>query len=59
MEKDMMEMRLELGGLKKDILYIKEGTEKLNSNIDRVLWIIGGGFIMAAVAWVIKGGLAQ
>lgn len=32
--------------------------DNLNSGINRGLWIIGGGFIAAAVSWVTKGGLS-
>ena len=51
LEKEMVE-------LKSDIKYIKAGQDSLNSNINRVLFIIGGGFITAAVMWVIRGGLS-
>ena len=31
--------------------------DNLSSGINRGLWIIGGGFIAAAVSWVVKGGM--
>ena len=35
----------------------QQKLDNLNSGINRGLWIIGGGFIAAAVSWVVKGGL--
>ena len=45
--------------IKADLEYIKKSQDSLNSNINKILFIIGGGFIMAAVAWVVGGGLAK
>lgn len=42
-----------------DIEYIKKSQDNVNANLNKVLFIIGGGFIMAAVSWVIGGGLAK
>lgn len=38
----------------KDIL---SKITNLSGGINRGLWILGGGFITAAVAWVVNGGL--
>ena len=51
LEKEMVE-------LKSDIKYIKSGQDSLNNNINKVLFIVGGGFITAAVMWVIRGGMS-
>lgn len=32
-------------------------VNNMSSGIGRALWIIGGGFISAMVAWVVGGGL--
>jgi len=35
----------------------QEKLDNLSGGINRGLWIIGGGFIAAAVSWVVKGGM--
>ena len=49
-DKQIVEMRA-------DLHYIKVSQDTLNANLSRFLWIVGGGFIAAAVGFIIKGGL--
>jgi|TARA_R110000851_G_scaffold130962_3_gene264698 chromosome segregation ATPase len=51
LEKSIVEMR-------SDLAHIKSSQDSLNTNITKLLFIIGGGFIVAFVGWVIKGGLS-
>lgn len=51
LEKAIVEMR-------SDITHIKASQDDLNNNINKLLFIIGGGFVVAFVSWIIKGGLA-
>ena len=53
------QLELKLLEMKGDIHYIKQSQDKLLGNLNKVLFIIGGGFITAAVAWIVGGGLSQ
>jgi hypothetical protein len=52
-------MELDIVEMKGDIKTIKESQERLNNNISKVLFIIGGGFIMAMIGFITKGGLTS
>lgn len=45
--------------LQQEVSHINRKVDTLNSGIGRGLWILGGGFIAAFVAWVIDGGLSK
>jgi|TARA_R110001606_G_scaffold102113_5_gene224210 hypothetical protein len=51
LERSIVEMR-------SDLTHIKASQDSLNANISKLLFIVGGGFIVAFVGWVIKGGLS-
>ena len=51
LEKSLVEMR-------SDITHIKASQDNLNNNLNKLLFIIGGGFVVAFVGWVVKGGLS-
>jgi len=51
LEKNIVEMR-------SDITHIKASQDNLNNNLNKLLFIIGGGFVVAFVGWIIKGGLS-
>lgn len=51
LEKAIVEMR-------SDITHIKASQDNLNNNLNKLLFIIGGGFVVAFVGWVVKGGLS-
>lgn len=42
--------------MKSDISTIKEGTEKIYSGINRILWAIALGIVGAATTFVLNGG---
>lgn len=50
LEKQIIEMRT-------DLHYIIKNQESLSSNINKMLFIIGGGFIAAIVSFIVGGGL--
>ncbi len=50
-----MDKRLAL--LEQKVDQIDKNVTNINDNLSKILWIIGGGFIMAFVGWVLKGGL--
>lgn len=50
LEKQIIEMRT-------DLHYIIKNQENLSSNINKMLLIIGGGFIAAIVSFIVGGGL--
>jgi predicted nucleic acid-binding Zn-ribbon protein len=50
LEKQIVEMRT-------DLHYIIKNQESLSSNINKMLFIIGGGFIAAIVSFIVGGGL--
>lgn len=50
LEKQIIEMRT-------DLHYIIKNQESLSSNINKMLFIIGGGFIAAIISFIVGGGL--
>lgn len=50
-----MDKRLAL--LEQKVDQIDKNVTCINNNLSKILWIIGGGFLVAAVGWVLKGGL--
>ena len=44
--------------IRSDLTHIKASQDSLNANISKLLFIVGGGFIVAFVGWIIKGGLS-
>ncbi len=50
-----MDKRLAL--LEQKVDQIDKNVTNINDNLSKILWIIGGGFIMAFVGWILKGGL--
>ena len=51
LEKSLVEMR-------SDLAHIKASQDNLNNNLNKLLFILGGGFVVAFVGWVVKGGLS-
>ena len=45
--------------LTQEVAQLHQEIDKLNSGIGRGLWLIGGGFIAAFVAWIVNGGLIK
>ena len=52
------ELERNLVELRSDITHIKASQDNLNTNLNKLLFIIGGGFVVAFVSWVVKGGLS-
>lgn len=50
LEKQIIEMRT-------DLHYIIKNQESLSNNINKMLFIIGGGFIAAIISFIVGGGL--
>lgn len=57
-EKEQHRIDKQLVEIKADLHYIKTSQDSLNANLSKFLWIVGGGFIAAAVSFIIKGGLS-
>lgn len=55
---EVIQMDKRLALLEQKVDQIDKNVSSINDNLSRILWIIGGGFIASAVAWVIKGGLS-
>lgn len=45
--------------LTQEVRQLHTEVDKLSGGIGRGLWILGGGFLASAVAWVINGGLMK
>jgi len=45
--------------LTQEVRQLHTEVDKLSGGIGRGLWILGGGFLASAVAWVINGGLIK
>lgn len=52
LEKDLAVTQSQLEALQKR-------QDNLSGGINRGLWILGGGFITAAVSWIVSGGLIK
>lgn len=50
LEKRMIEISL-------DLKYLRAAQDSLNSNLNKFLWVVGGGFLAAIVGFVVRGGL--
>ena len=53
----LLDKRLAL--LEQKVDQVDKNVTKINDSLSRILWIIGGGFIAAAVGWVIRGGVTS
>lgn len=58
-QKEIAEMDKRLALLEQKVDQIDENVRNINSSLSKILWIVGGGFIMAIVGWVLRGGLGQ
>tara|TARA_R110000782_G_scaffold210163_1_gene298255 strand:- start:403 stop:639 length:237 start_codon:yes stop_codon:yes gene_type:complete len=57
LEQEQHRIDMQLVEIRSDLGYIRSGQDSLNENLSRFLWIFGGGFVMALVGFIIKGGL--
>ena len=58
LEQEQHRIDMQLVEIRSDLGYIRSGQDSLNENLSRFLWIFGGGFVMALVGFIIKGGLS-
>lgn len=58
-QKEIAEMDKRLALLEQKVDQIDRNVSSINTSLSKILWIVGGGFIAAAVGWVIRGGLGQ
>ena len=58
-QKEIAEMDKRLALLEQKMDQIDKNVTNINANLSKILWIVGGGFIMAAIGWVIRGGLGN
>jgi len=58
-QKEIAEMDKRLALLEQKVDQIDKNVSSINANLSKILWIVGGGFIMAAIGWVIRGGLGN
>lgn len=50
LEKEFIEM-------KTDLKHVRGTLDSMNSNINKLLFIVAGGFIAAIIGFIVKGGL--
>lgn len=53
----LRELETHVALAKRDLEEMRRDVEKINGGIGRVLWVAGGGLIMAIVSWILNGGL--
>lgn len=52
------ELDKEMVGIKADLAYIRGGFDKLGGNINKLLFTIASAFVVAIVAFIVKGGIS-
>jgi len=52
------ELDKEMVGLKTDMTYVRESVAKITSNTNYLLLTVVGGFLLAIVTFIVKGGLS-
>lgn len=57
--KEITELKIELAKITSRQDAILEKVDKYSSGINRGLWLLGGGFILSLVNWVMGGGIGQ
>lgn len=58
-QKEIAEMDKRLALLEQKMDQIDHNVASINDNLSKILWIVGGGFVMAVVGWIIRGGLGS
>ena len=56
--RDLAELRTQMAVLVAKQQNLIEKMDKFSSGINRGLWIIGGGFLMSLVAFIVGGGIS-
>ena len=44
--------------MRADLHHVRKAVDEIKSGINKAIWTFIGGFILAAVAWIVAGGLA-
>lgn len=57
LEKNEADRNTEIALIKKDLSYIKEGQDRMNSGLNKVFWLVVAGILAAIVNFVVGGGL--
>jgi hypothetical protein len=57
-EKEIHGLDIRLTTVETQLESMSHDLSGILTGINRLLWLIGGGFLMSGVAWVIQGGLA-
>jgi len=58
-QKEIADMDKRLALLEQKVDQIDKNVSNINDSLSKILWIVGGGFLVAFVTWIIKGGLGQ
>lgn len=56
---DLSAVKTELAITQTQLTQVTKNQDKYQSGVNRGLWVIGGGFISAIVAWIVQGGLSS
>lgn len=56
---DFQDMRVEHAAAMERQKALIHSINKIETAVGRLIWLVAGGFISAAVMWVINGGLSQ
>lgn len=58
-QKEITEIKIRQTELITKQTILIEKLDNFNSGVNRGLWLVGGGFIVAFVSWVTGGGLGE
>lgn len=59
LKQDFNDMRIEHAQAMERQRALITSIDKIETAIGRLIWLVAGGFVSAAVMWVINGGLSQ
>lgn len=57
LEGEMVAMKVDIAVAKSDIQMVKGKLDKIDSNINKLLWLVGGAIILAILKATFGGGL--
>lgn len=57
LESEMVLVKIDLAVAKSDIKMVKDKLDKIDVNINKLLWLVGGGIILAILKVTFGGGL--
>jgi archaellum component FlaC len=59
LESDMVQVKINLAVAQSDIATVKEKLNKIDVNVNKLLWLVGGAIILAVLKATFGGGLFQ